>query len=58
MPARSRLKKGLSLADVYAVLAYYYDHQAEIDRTMSVDELFALELRGRTPTKLEVKRGA
>ena len=31
----------LSLADVYAALAYYHDHRAEIDRAIQEDEAFA-----------------
>ncbi len=44
--------QGLSLADVYAALAYYYDHADEIRRHISDDETLANELRGRTPSKL------
>lgn len=29
---------GLSLAEVYAALTYYYDHQAEIDRQAAEDD--------------------
>jgi len=35
----------LTLADVYAALAYYYDNQAELDRLAAEDERFAGELR-------------
>lgn len=42
----------LSLADVYAALAYYFDHRAEIDRSMEEGEAFVEELRQRTPSKL------
>lgn len=48
---------GLSLADVYAALAYYYDHRAEIDRAIHADEAFAAELRRRTPSKVNGKLG-
>lgn len=42
---------GLSLADVYATLAYYYDHREEIDRSPRADEAFVAELRRRIPSK-------
>ncbi|MXZ23113.1 MAG: DUF433 domain-containing protein [Caldilineaceae bacterium SB0665_bin_25] len=42
----------LSLADVYAALAYYFDHRVEIDRSMEESEAFVEELRRRTPSKL------
>ncbi len=46
---------GLSLADVYAALAYYYDHRAEIDRAIREDDAFIAELRRRTPSKVSAK---
>ncbi len=33
----------LTLADVYAALAYYYDHRAEIDADIEADERFVAE---------------
>jgi uncharacterized protein (DUF433 family) len=48
---------GLDLADIYAALAYYYDHQAELDEGMRSDENFINELRARTPSKLRDKLG-
>jgi len=39
----------LSLADVYAALAYYHDHQEEILARMRADEEFVEELRAKTP---------
>ena len=45
----------LTLADVYAALAYYFDHQSEIDRAIGEDERFVEELRRVTPSKLETK---
>jgi len=47
----------LSLSDVYAALAYYYDHREAIDRTIRLDEEFVNELRKRTPSKLKKKLG-
>lgn len=42
----------LTLADVYAVLAYYYDHRDEIDASIRADEDFIDTLRQATPSKL------
>lgn len=48
---------GLTLADVYAALTYYYDHREEIDEAIQTDEVFVSELRSRTPPKLREKIG-
>ena len=48
---------GLSLADVYAALAYYYDHREEIDRAIREDGDFIAELRRHTPSILSAKLG-
>ncbi len=48
----------LSLADVYAALAYYFDHRAEIDESIREGEAFAEALRERTPSKLKGKLAA
>ena len=45
----------LTLADVYAALAYYFDHRDEIDRTIVEGEAFAADLRQRTPSKVRQK---
>ena len=45
----------LTLADVYAALAYYFDHREEIDQSMADDEAFIEELRKRTPSLVEQK---
>ena len=42
----------LTLADVYAALAYYFDHRAEIDQSIREGEAFAEALRLRTPSKV------
>jgi uncharacterized protein (DUF433 family) len=34
----------ISLADVHAALAYYYDHREEIDRQIQADDAFASEM--------------
>ena len=43
----------LTLADVYAALAYYFDHREEIDRSMEEGQAFAAALRERTPSKVQ-----
>ena len=43
----------LTLGDVYAALAYYFDHREEIDKEIEDDRLFAEELRQRTPSILQ-----
>lgn len=48
---------GLSLADVYAALAYYYDHRQEIDETIVADESYVVELQNRIKSKLSGKIG-
>ena len=45
----------LTLADVHAALAYYFDHQAEIDRSIEEGNAFAEELRQRSPSKVRQK---
>jgi len=42
----------LILADVHAALAYYFDHQEEIDRSIIEDEAFVESLRARATSKL------
>jgi uncharacterized protein (DUF433 family) len=46
---------GLSLAEVYAALAYYYDHQAEIDKDIQESEAFVEALRQEIPSKVTRK---
>src|SRR3989304_824621 len=43
---------GLTLAAIYAALAYYFDHRAEIDQAIEEGQAFAEALRQRTPSKL------
>jgi uncharacterized protein (DUF433 family) len=40
----------LTLSQVYAALAYYYDHQQEIDTTLQASQEFIETLRQRTPS--------
>lgn len=46
---------GLTLAEVYAALAYYFDHQMEIDQSIEKQEDFVKKLRKSTPSVLEQK---
>jgi uncharacterized protein (DUF433 family) len=45
----------LTLADVYAALAYYYDHRAEIEKAIKESEEFVEALRQQTPSKVAKK---
>jgi uncharacterized protein (DUF433 family) len=45
----------LTLADVYAALAYYYDHRAEIDKSVKESESLVEALRQKTPSKVSQK---
>lgn len=48
-------KYDLSLAAVHATMAYYYDHQAEIDQSIEEDAAFAEAFRRNNPSPLEEK---
>ncbi len=45
----------LELADVYAAMAYYYDHRAEIDESIAADQSFAETFRRDHPSPLQAK---
>ena len=45
----------LSLADIYAALAYYYSHRDEIDVAIKESEAFVEALRQQIPSKLQSK---
>lgn len=45
----------LSIADVYAALAYYHDHRKEIDKNIKDDEEFVEALRKEIHSKLNKK---
>lgn len=45
----------LTLADIYAALAYYFDHRPEIDHAIEEGQAFVEALRQMTPSKLEQK---
>jgi uncharacterized protein (DUF433 family) len=42
----------ITLADVYAALAYYHDHREEIRESMRQDEEFVNSMRAKTPSRL------
>jgi uncharacterized protein (DUF433 family) len=46
---------GITLADVHAALAYYFDHRQEIEADFKRDEELAESLRPRFPSKLQEK---
>ncbi len=45
----------LTLADIYAALAYYFDHQSEIAQHIRDDEGFLTTFRQRTPSLVQAK---
>lgn len=45
----------LTLSEIYAALAYYYDHQDEIHSSIAEDEAFAESVRQQTPSLLTEK---
>ena len=45
----------LTLADVYAALAYYFDHRAEIDQSIEESKAFVKALRQQTFSKISEK---
>ena len=49
----------LSLAAVFAALAYYHSHRSEIDADIEADERFVAEMKAKaSPSKLQEKRAA
>jgi len=48
----------LSLAAIYAALAYYFDHREEINRSIAEDEAFVHALREHTDSPLATKLNA
>ena len=45
----------ITLADVYAALAYYFDHRNEIDRSLEESRAFVNALRQKSSSKLPQK---
>ena len=43
----------LPLSAVYAAMAYYYDHQAEMDRAIADDRAYVEAMRAQTPSLLQ-----
>ncbi len=43
---------GLTLADVHAALAWYFDHREEIDQSIGRGEELIRQLRSKHPSKL------
>lgn len=41
----------LTLSDVYAALAYYFDHRDEIDHSIDESKAFVQALRNRVPSR-------
>lgn len=48
----------LSLANIYAALAYYFDNRQEIDRAISESHAFVEALKQSVPSKLSEKLNA
>lgn len=48
----------LTLADVHAALAYYFDHRGEIQEDIANERRFAEEMRRETPSLLRRTLGA
>jgi len=46
----------LTLAEVYAALAYYHDHRDEIDKIIADDDAFIEAMRKKTTSKLAEKQ--
>jgi uncharacterized protein (DUF433 family) len=46
-------KYDLDLAAAYAAMAYYYDHRAEVDRSIDEDRVFAEAFRNANPSLLQ-----
>jgi len=49
--------QGLTLAEIYAALTYYYDHRQEIDEAILADESYVVEFRKQITPKLSSKIG-
>jgi len=45
----------ITLADVHAALAYYFDHLEEIQQEVHAESAFAGEFRSSSPSLLEAK---
>ncbi len=54
-PTRYAAEYGLRLAEVYAALAYYFDHRTEIEQHMRDDEAFVASLQQQSSSVLQEK---
>jgi len=45
----------LTLADVHAALAYYFDHRVEVDRSIAEGEAFVEAFRQSCPSRVQRK---
>ncbi len=45
----------LGLSDVYAALAYYFDHREETDRAIEDSDKWIVEMRQKTPSLVKQK---
>src|SRR6516164_9547269 len=45
----------ITLSDVHAALAYYYEHRQQIDAEIAADEQFVEELKAKSPSLLQEK---
>ena len=45
----------ITLAEVHAALAYYYDHLEEIRKDIEDDEVFAKEMKSQMPSLVQQK---
>jgi len=48
----------LNKAEVYAALAYFWDHREEILKQMADEDALVREIKARTPSKLQQKSAA
>ena len=48
-------KYDLPMASLYAAMAYYYDHQQDVDRIIEEDVAFAEAFRRNNPSPLQEK---
>jgi uncharacterized protein (DUF433 family) len=48
-------KYNLALSSVYAAMAYYFDHRADIDRRTATDDEQVESLRHHYPSRLQAK---
>jgi uncharacterized protein (DUF433 family) len=46
---------GLELADIYAALTYYYEHQLQIDRSIGERDSFVAALCAAIPSKISLR---